>query len=562
MAQDNYSGLDLLGLITSQISDDKQVVNTDDKTELKYALYLRKSTEGEDRQEYSIEDQRKGCYDNVINKFGIQISDEDIYQDSKSAKVSSNRPAFTKMIEKVKKGYYDGIIAWHHDRLARNMKEAGEIIDLIDSGDLTDLLFATANFENTPNGKMVLGINFVLSKHYSDHLSESVLRGNAGRTSKGSILNHIVHGYRLNRERRLVADGENWEIIRQAFRMRIDENRSQKQIADFINRSGYKAYRLAKGHHTYTFTNKDVSKLLGVPLYAGVHKYGGQAVRLGDHYKNFEPVISEEEYIELNGMNGLLNHSLRQRSAREGRSDVSNFLRSFVICVHCDRTMSTGIATRKRDGVVVNRAFRFRCETESCPMVNKGPAGSVIRDYVVDFLKNNNLATEETYSLYLSDMKGQIKKETELLQSQKKSLEMHRGQAKRTYENARNNAGTADPSMARHYTSEVLDELKSKLDEIDSNLSKVSATIESMDEIPMSLTEFLELYKNTGEILQLTSSMTLADEIIKIFFSNITIEATSYGKTGKQKQWSVKSHCLREPFDKLVENTDNSSWSG
>lgn len=561
MNRRDSSGLDLLTLIQSQISDDKQIVNTDDKTELRYALYLRKSTEGEDRQESSIEDQRKDCYERVIDVYGIKISDEDIYQDEKSAKTSNNRPAFNKMIEKVKKGDYDGIIAWHYDRLARNMKEAGEVIDLIDTGVLSDLLFATANFENTPNGKMVLGINFVLSKHYSDHLSESVLRGNASRTSKGSILNHIIHGYQITEERRLVKDGRNWEIIRQAFRLKIDENRSQKQIAEFINRSDYRAYRIARGHHKYVFTDKDISKLLRVPIYAGVHKYGTQAVRLKDHYKDFMPMISEDEYIELNGSD-LLNYSYRQRSGRKSRNDVSNFLRSFVICSHCNRTMSTGIVTRRRDGEVVNRAFRFKCETESCPMVNKGPAGSVIRDYVIDFLNKHNFATEEGYGKYLSDMKSHIKQETELLQSQKKSLEMERGQAKRAYDNALMNANTADAAMARHYTPSLLDELKDKYDTASENLESVTATIASVTETPLSLTEFLELYKNTGEILRLTNSMTLADEIIRIFFSNITIEAHSYGKTGKQKQWSIKSHCLREPFDKLVENAGNTSWSG
>ncbi len=561
MAQGDYSGLDLLTLIQSQISDDKQVVSVDDKTELKYALYLRKSTEGEDRQATSIEDQRSACYKNVIDAYGIQIGDDDIYQDEKSAKTSNNRPAFNKMIEKVKKGHYDGIIAWHYDRLARNMKEAGEVIDLIDTGVLSDLLFATANFENTPNGKMVLGINFVLSKHYSDHLSESVLRGNASRTSKGSILNHIIHGYQISEERRLVVDGKNWEIIQQAFRMRIDENRSQQQIAEFINKSGYEAYRIARGHHRYVFNKNDVSKLLKVPLYAGVHKYGNHAVKLGDHYKDFMPMITEEEYIELNG-DDLLGYSYRQRSPRKRRNDISDFLRSFVICKHCNRTMSTGVATRKKGGEIVNKAFRFRCETESCPMVNKGPAGSLIRDYVINFLRNSNLATKENYERYLEDRKEQIRKETESLQSQKKSLEIQQGQAKRTYENARNNAATKNTAMAKHYTSEVLDELKEKLDDTKSKLEEVKSTIASMQNVPMSLNEFLELYRNTGEILHLTSSMTLADEIIRIFFSNITIEAHSYGKTGKQKQWSIVDHCLCEPFDKLALEIDNLSWSG
>ena len=116
--------------------------------------------------------------------------------------------------------------------------------------------------------------------------------------------------------------------------------------------------------------------------------------------------------------------------------------------------------------------------------------------------------------------------------------------------------------MAKHYTAEALDEFKSKLDNSKEKLAKVIEAMEILSDAPLSLEEFLELYKNTGEILRLTSSMTLADEIIRVFFSNITIQASSYGKTGKQKQWSIIDHCLRDPFDKLVENGQYSVWSG
>lgn len=162
--------LDLLSLLTEELSAGETVVDVEDKTKIRYALYLRKSTEGEYRQEKSIEDQKTECFKNIIDRYGIKITENDIYIDKKSAKISGNRPAFDRMIKRIKKGDYDGIIAWHYDRLARNMKEAGEIIDLIDEGKIVDLQLVTAHFENNPNGKMILGINFVLSKHYSDHL--------------------------------------------------------------------------------------------------------------------------------------------------------------------------------------------------------------------------------------------------------------------------------------------------------------------------------------------------------------------------------------------------------
>lgn len=56
------------------------------------------------------------------------------------------------------------------------MKEGGEIIDMIDVGEILDLKFVTHHFTADPNGKMLLGMAFVLSKQYSDKLSVDVLQ--------------------------------------------------------------------------------------------------------------------------------------------------------------------------------------------------------------------------------------------------------------------------------------------------------------------------------------------------------------------------------------------------
>ena len=93
-------------------------------------------------------------------------------------------------------------------------------------------------------------------------------------------------------------------------------------------------------------------------------------------------------------------------------------------------------------------------------------------------------------------------------------------------------------------------------------INETKAKIEALKSAPIKLKEFLELYKNTGEILRLTTSMALADEIIKIFFSNITVEVTKESLNAKQKQWSVVDHTLREPFDKLGDNDDDFLMAG
>lgn len=134
-------------------------------------LYARKSTIDKERQEKSIPDQIAECLDRVVKPERITLKDSDIIRESGSAKEPDIRPEFRKMLDALIAGKYDGIITYHSDRLARNMKEAGEIIDLLDKGIIKDLRFATSVFDNTPTGKMLLGISFVLSKQFSEHLS-------------------------------------------------------------------------------------------------------------------------------------------------------------------------------------------------------------------------------------------------------------------------------------------------------------------------------------------------------------------------------------------------------
>lgn len=128
----------------------------------KYVLYARKSTKGKERQERSLPDQIDDCTA-YAKRLYLKISRPYI-QEKESAKDPDIRLKFRKMVDDVKKGNYDGIISWHPNRLARNMKEAGEIIDLLDKGIIKDLKFPSFSFENSSQGKVMLGISFVFIK--------------------------------------------------------------------------------------------------------------------------------------------------------------------------------------------------------------------------------------------------------------------------------------------------------------------------------------------------------------------------------------------------------------
>src|SRR3989344_5198343 len=116
--------------------------------ELRYAAYIRKSTEDDERQVLSKEAQA----DKIKERFG-DLKIVEWFDDSKSAFEPNKRVAFKQLVAALEAGKVDGVLAWHPDRLSRNAVDAGTICDLISRHKLKELHFASGmGFENTPEG--------------------------------------------------------------------------------------------------------------------------------------------------------------------------------------------------------------------------------------------------------------------------------------------------------------------------------------------------------------------------------------------------------------------------
>src|SRR5579859_5852506 len=109
------------------------------------------------------------------------------------------------------------------------MLEGGGLIDMIDTNGIKDLKFETHHFTKDANGKMLLGMAFVLSKQYSDDLSQKVTRGVRRRFAEGKT-SAQKNGY-INDAGIYKPDGKNFDLICLAWQMR-KEGVSVEQISD------------------------------------------------------------------------------------------------------------------------------------------------------------------------------------------------------------------------------------------------------------------------------------------------------------------------------------------
>src|SRR3989338_5430263 len=264
-----------------------------DVTKLKYALYVRKSTDDPERQVRSVDDQiaeSKG----LAKRLGLHIIEPHIVE-TKSAKKPNQRPKFRKMLHDIQNGVFDAILAWNPDRLARNMREGGEIIDMIDEEEIKDLKFVTHHFTKDANGKMLLGMSFVLSKQYSDDLSQKVTRGVRRNFAEGKSA-IPKHGYIRTEEGYYKPDGKNFELICTAWELR-SKGESLEDITKFMNDNNYSKVIKRTGRKV-DMDIKILTDIFHDPFYYGILVQAKQTVNLREIY-NFEPATTEDIYNQV-----------------------------------------------------------------------------------------------------------------------------------------------------------------------------------------------------------------------------------------------------------------------
>lgn len=544
--------LDLFNFFKQAIPNAPSQVDT---SKLRYAIYARKSTTGEERQERSIPDQIRDCIEKVAKPEGLRVIGEPI-EEKCSAKEPGIRPKFTQLLDDIRYGKIDGIIVWHADRLSRNMKEAGEIIDLLDKGILKDLKFATSSFENSPTGKMLLGISFVLSKQYSEHLSESVTRGNRRKTEDGYFFDEMKHGYYIN-DGRLYPDDRNFTLIQEAFRRRLEERTKIEEIAQWLNTQGYTLRKNGKEPAAYEWNLNKLSKVFQDPTYAGVLKYGKSISMLNDFYE-FTPAITADDYFKLNKVTDFQSAKVASSMMSNKRETTkADLLRGVVCCGYCGRSFSSGLTykQRKEDGRI--GYYNYKCETEDCEFQGRSVRAGHILEYAFKFLDEHLFTSENDYKNFMAESKEYTRAYTQDLTSRIMSLTKAVGLKEVEYNNAKEFV-LKNPTLNKHYN---LDEIQSELTTIKDDLQKLTKQKAAIRESVITYREYLELFQNISVKLRNTDDMGVLDQVLRRFFSNFTVTQTGKGK--QQRREIV--HTLKEPWVGLLqtaENSDTSLWSG
>lgn len=268
------------------------------KTEkIKYFAYLRKSSEGKERQALSIPAQK----DKLLEMFGDL--DVEFIEEEKSAFFPHNRPKFSDMLTRLRSGERQGLLAWHPDRLSRNEVDAAAITYMLRTNEIQDLKFATYHFENhTAEGIWMLQMALSQSQYESAKKGPAVKRGLETKAKMGIFpapapLGYCNSKYEESGKKNIYTDKERLPLLRKMVDLMLAGNHSPDKIRKIANEEW--GFRTPNGKKMARSTAYNIFTR---PFYYGEFEYPAKS---GKWYKGIhEPLMTRDEYEHIQHLLG------------------------------------------------------------------------------------------------------------------------------------------------------------------------------------------------------------------------------------------------------------------
>lgn len=228
------------------------------------------------------------------------------------------RPRYLAMLDAIKAGEIDTVVAWHPDRLHRQMRELVPFVDLVTKYGVTVHTVTAGHYDlSTSAGQLQAGIVGQVAEYESKHKSERIRRKLEANAADG----HHHGGSRpygwLND--RVTLDPAEAAAVREATAL-VLTGETIKGIARALN---------AAGHRTSTgkpWRDINVRDMVLRPRNAGLRVHHGEIVGEG----KWEPILPADEFHQVVAM--LSNPARNTNPGRDGRVHLCSVLARCGVC--------------------------------------------------------------------------------------------------------------------------------------------------------------------------------------------------------------------------------------
>ena len=298
----------------------------------------------------------------IAQGLGVKIADEYIFSESKSAKITNNRPEFTRMLECLEKGEINSLIVWHGDRLSRNAIDTALLIDLMDRQKLFEIVTPSQTFRNTPIDKFMLSLTCGQAKMENDKKGIDVKRGLEKKAQLGIFPGPAPLGYKNDKyaekgNKTISIDEEQFKMIRRMVEVMLTGVYTPPKIREMANEEW--GYRTPKGKKLGRST---IYRIFTNPFYYGRFEYPlGSGIWIdGTH----TPLMNVEEYDKIQILLG-----------REGRPRPKKHIFDFIgmmRCGECGAMITAEHKIKRQKNGNVHDYIYYHCTKRKNPNCTQG----------------------------------------------------------------------------------------------------------------------------------------------------------------------------------------------
>jgi site-specific DNA recombinase len=362
---------------------------------IRYCLYARKSMEAEERQALSIDSQIKEMM-TIAEREGLEVVCTKF--ESHSAKNSGQREVFNELIQDLKAHKYNAILTWNTDRLSRNAGDLGQVVDLMDRGDLVTIRTFGQTFTCNPNDKFLLMILGSQAKLENDNRGINVQRGMRARVEMGLYPAVAPTGYLDSKLKDQLCvktiDPVRAPIIKEIFEKVAYDGYTNRQLHRWLQEIG------ATTRNGGPIGMSDIAMILQRTFYYGEFEYPKKS---GKWYRGKHTPIITKELYEL-ARKVLSDHSKHRSYKRTGRQPFT-----FSRLMHCGLCGS---------GIIADECFKRQKNGKTHHYIYYRCSGSRNRDCKSCYIREEALIEQfklliDIVDINLIGMKDEISKTIE-----------------------------------------------------------------------------------------------------------------------------------------------------
>ena len=371
-------------------------------------IYIRVSTEDQAREGFSLGEQEEKL------RQLCRYKDFDVYNVYKDAGISAkdmeHRPQFQKMLEDMKSGKINYIVAYKLDRVTRSVRDLETLISTLEQYHCYLVCDRDDINTETANGRFFVRMLTVLSQLEIEIVSERTKFGMTGAIKAGHIPGSCPLGYYRDKDKTLKVDSLTKDIVIRIFEMYL-EGKSYQAISNILNKE--KVLYPEKKH----WVDSSIDRIINNKIYIGDYeRYKYDSDKETELYMDVvEPIISRAMWEEVQ------NHtSINQRSFSRDR--VYIFFQK-LICPECGNIM-----TCKGSGGEKKKYVYYHC-TNCKTYFREDLIEDCLIEYILDLIEYDYNVNKFFYPILAEKKNSQTKE----LEEQIKKLKEQKDRLKKAY---------------------------------------------------------------------------------------------------------------------------------